>query len=300
MQLTAGPLFSPPFELLIKRLVRQNRIANPHHRRSPHVYISACYLIYLPMYDFYPSYPRVKCQQRPTFLLHQIDLLLSPFERSLNPFIHPSPTFGFDEKSQWMCDSLSRHHVDLHRLGHLADSFNYVDMGSAIFVSSTASVSFCSRLFWIQVGTWTWRMSTFEVLRVPHRIIGDGLDNVECVFTDHSAVPPPQCQAPPMSPSTPHKPSHFQTPTPLLIMANTTSKLVGSHIAILSNMSCDLLAMRLCANKQMPWYQGENDSLSMQTLKKTSEWQAYQCMSWKISVSTLEHIVPHTTSQKLK
>ena len=81
-----------------------------------------------------------------------------------------------------------------------------------------------------------------------------------------------------------------------LILANMTSDLVGS----LSNMSCDLLAMRLCANKQMPWYQGENYSLSTQTLKKTSEWQAYQCMSRKISVSTLEHIMPHTTSQKLK
>jgi hypothetical protein len=29
------------------------------------------------------------------------------------------------------------------------------------------------------------------------------------------------------------------------ILANTTSELVGSHVAILSNMSCDLLTMRL-------------------------------------------------------
>src|ERR1700691_3814540 len=68
-------------------------------------------------------------------------------------------------------------------------------------------------------------MSTFEVLRALHGIIGDGLDDIERVFADHSTVPPPKSttpppssgySTPPTSPSTPHKPSHthLQTPTP--------------------------------------------------------------------------------------
>ena len=40
-------------------------------------------------------------------------------------------------------------------------------------------------------------------------------------------------------------------------MANTTSDLVSSHVAILSNMSCDLSAMELCANKQKSKYKAK-------------------------------------------